>query len=88
MNGTFVSRVYGQFSGHALSIGWRLMLIVALAVGVHVAVKLVRHITELVVARSQVQQSRLGFVTQKPKFITLIRLIGNGLTFLTYFFAG
>ena len=87
MNGTFVSRVYGQLSGHALSIGWRLMLIVALAVGVHVAVKVVRHITELVVARSQVQQSRLGFVTRKPKFITLIRLIGNGVTFLTYFFA-
>lgn len=87
MNGTFVSRVYGQLSGHALSIGWRLMLIVALAVGVHVAVKVVRHITELVIARSQVQQSRLGFVTRKPKFITLIRLIGNGVTFLTYFFA-
>ncbi|SRR5208283_2674982 len=87
MNGTFISRAYGQFSGHALSIGWRLLLIVVLVIVVHVAVKLVRHITELLVQRSQAHQSRLGFVTQQPKFITLIRLIGNGVTFLTYFLA-
>jgi len=51
MNGTFFSRAYSQFSGHAPAIGWRLLLIVALALVVHVAVKLVRHITELAVQR-------------------------------------
>jgi moderate conductance mechanosensitive channel len=87
MNNTFISRAYSQFSGHALSIGWRLGLIVVLAIVVHVAVKLIRYVTELLVQRSQAPQSGLGFVTQQPKFITLIRLIGNGVTFLAYFFA-
>jgi len=87
MNGTFFSRAYSQFSGHAPSIGWSLILIVALALGVHIAVKLVRLVTELAVQRSQAQKSGLGFVTQKPKFVTLVRLIGNCVTFLTYFFA-
>jgi small conductance mechanosensitive channel len=87
MNNTFFSRACGQISGHALSIGWRLLLIVALAIVVHVAVKLIRLITEVLVSRSHAQKSRLGFVTQQPKFITLIRLIGNGVTFLAYFFA-
>jgi len=87
MNGTFFSRAFSQFSGHAPAIGWRLLLIVVLALVVHVAVKLVRHITELAVQRSQAQKSGFGFVTQQPKFVTLIRLVGNCLTFLTYFFA-
>jgi small conductance mechanosensitive channel len=87
MNGTFFSRAYSQFSGHAPSIGWRLILIVMLALVVHIAVKFVRHITELAVQRSHAQKSSLGFVTQQPKFVTLVRLIGNCVTFLTYFFA-
>ena len=87
MNGTFLSRIFNQFSGHAPAIGWRLLLIVGLALVVHIVVKFVRHITEVAVERSQAQKSGLSFVTQQPKFVTLIRLVGNGVTFLTYFIA-
>jgi small conductance mechanosensitive channel len=87
MNGTFLSRAFSQISGHAPAIGWRLLVIVGLALVVHIVVKLVRHITELAVQRSQAQKSGFGFVTQQPKFITLIRLVSNCVTFLTYFFA-
>ncbi len=87
MNSTFIGRAYGQFFGHAASIGWRLLLIVALVLVVHVAVTLVRRVTELLVRRSRDQSGGFGFVTQKPKFVTLIRLVGNCVTYLTYFLA-
>jgi len=87
MNGTFLSRAFNQIAGHAPAIGWRLLVIVVLAMVVHIVVKFVRRITELAVQRSQAQKIGLGFVTQKPKFITLIRLVGNCVTFLAYFFA-
>ena len=52
----------------------------------HVVVRITRYITEWVVKKGQ-GQSPLGFVTQQPKFITLIQLIANGVTSVMYFFA-
>jgi len=84
---TVMGRLYANFSGHESSTGTRLVLIVALAVLVHLTVKAIRHISEWLIHKSHAQKSRLDFVTQQPKFITLIQLAANGVTFVMYFFA-
>jgi small conductance mechanosensitive channel len=84
---TVMGRLYANFSGHESSTGTRLVLIVALAVLVHLTVKVIRHISEWLIHKSHAQKSPLDFVTQQPKFITLIQLVANGVTFILYFFA-
>ena len=59
----------------------------AVAVLVHVLVKITRHLSEWFINKSQTQKNPLGFVTQQPKFVTLTRLIVSGITFVIYFFA-
>jgi moderate conductance mechanosensitive channel len=84
---TVMSRVWDHFSGHASSTGTRLLLIVVLAVLVHLTVKVIRSLSEWLINKSHAQKSPLGFVTQQPKFITLVQLIANGVTFIMYFLA-
>ena len=84
---TVMSRLYGHVSGHASSTGMRLLLIIGLAIGVHLAVKLIRHISEWFIYKSHEKQNPLGFMTQQPKFITVTRLIVSGITFAVYFVA-
>ena len=84
---TVMGRLYAYFSGHESSTGTRLVLIVALAVLVHLTVKAIRHISEWLIHKSHAQKSPLDFVTQQPKFITLIQLVANGVIFVMYFFA-
>ena len=84
---TVVGRIYHHFSGHESSTGTRLLLIVILAVLIHLTVKAIRNISETIIHRSQAEKSPFGFVTQQPKFITLIQLVANGTTFVMYFFA-
>src|SRR5437899_1156433 len=81
-----MDRWYSQLTGHESSTGRRLIIIVALAVLVHVTVRTIRFLSEWLVNKSHAQKTPLDFVTQQPKFVTLIRLIANGLTFLLYFF--
>jgi small conductance mechanosensitive channel len=82
-----MSRVYSHLTGHESSTGRRLILIVGLAVFVHVTVKIIRYISEWLIHKGHAQRNPLGFVTQQPKFVTLIQLIANGVTFVLYFFA-
>ncbi len=84
---TLVSRIYNHFSHHESSTGTRILLIIVLAIIVHVLVKIIRHLSEWVISKSQAQKSPLGFVVQQPKFVTLIHLIVSGATFVIYFFA-
>jgi len=60
---------------------------VALAIVLHLAVKAIRGFSEWLIGKSHAQKSPLGFVVQQPKFITLIQLIANGVTFIMYFLA-
>jgi len=87
MDDTVMGRIYGHFFGHESSTGTRLLLIVFLAVLVHVAVKIIRHLSEWLIKKSHAQANPIGFVTQQPKFVTLIQLIASGVTFIIYFFA-
>ena len=82
-----VGRFYGHFSGHNSSTATRLLLIVALAVAVHLLVRFIRHISEWIIHRIHGHKGPLHLVTQQPKFITLTRVIVNGIVFAVYFLA-
>jgi small-conductance mechanosensitive channel len=82
-----MGRIFEHFSGHESSTAIRLVLIVVLAMLVHLTVKAIRNLSEWIISKSHAQRSPLGFVTQQPKFITLIQLIANAVTFVMYFFA-
>ncbi len=84
---TVMGRVYHYFSGHESSTATRLALIVALAVLVHLAVKSIRHLSEWIIQKGRARKTPLDFVTQQPKFVTLIQFAANSVTFVMYFFA-
>jgi small conductance mechanosensitive channel len=87
VNETFMGRLYSHLTGHESSTGRRLILIVALAVFLHVAVKITGSISEWLINKGHAERNPLGFVTHQPKFVTLIRLIANTVTSIMYFFA-
>jgi small-conductance mechanosensitive channel len=64
-----------------------ILIVMGLAFVVHLAVKIVRHISEWSINKSQAKKNPFGFMTQQPKFITLTRLIVSGITFIIYFLA-
>jgi moderate conductance mechanosensitive channel len=86
-NATVMARFYHLFSSHQSSTGTRLLLIVVLVVLLQLTVKFIRSLSEWIISKSHAQKNPLGFVTQQPKFITLIQLIANAVTFVMYFIA-
>jgi small conductance mechanosensitive channel len=84
---TIMDRVLHTFSHHESSAGMRILLIVGLAALTHGLVQMVGRISAWTIKRSQAEKSRLGFVTQQPKFITVLRLLTNIVTSIIYFFA-
>lgn len=62
-------------------------IIVALALLAHMVVKIVHKISEWIIRKNHAERNPLGFVTDKPKFITLARLIVSAITFCIYFLA-
>ncbi len=84
---TVMARAFHFVTGHESSTGTRLLLIVVLVILLHLTVKAVRGFSEWLISKSHTQKSPLGFVTEKPKFITLIQLIANGVIFIMYFLA-
>jgi small conductance mechanosensitive channel len=83
---TVMGRLYAYF-GHKSLTGTRLMLIVVLVVLLHLMVKAIRMISEWLINKNRAAKSPLDFVTHQPKFVTLIQLIANGVTFAIYFIA-
>jgi len=84
---TLMGRIYAHVTGHTSTIGGRIFLIIGLAVGAHVAVTIIRAISEWIIGRSRHAKSRLGLAVQRPKLITIHRLIVSALIFALYFFA-
>jgi small-conductance mechanosensitive channel len=72
---------------HSSSIFTHVAIIVGLAFGVHLIVKCLHLLGEWLVTKNAGEKSRFGFVTDKPKFVTLIQLIVSTITFLVYFLA-
>jgi moderate conductance mechanosensitive channel len=84
---TVVGRAVHAISGHESSTATRLALILALALFVHLAVKATRHVTEWIINKGRAQKTPLDFVTQEPKFVTVIQFFANSVTFVMYFLA-
>src|SRR4051812_24444549 len=66
---------------------FHITIIIGFAFLVHLMVRLVREISEWMIAQSHAKRNPLGFVTQQPKFITLTRLVVSTITFIVYFLA-
>jgi hypothetical protein len=60
---------------------------VALAFVVHVIVKVIHWTSEWLINKNSAKKNPFGFVTGKPKFITLTQLIVSAVTFTIYFLA-
>ncbi len=90
-NQTFLTEVWNNSSVNAIwkgtSPGLHIAFIVAVALGVHLVVKIARHLSEWFILQRHAKKNPLMFVTQQPKFVTLTRLIISGLTFIVYFLA-
>jgi small conductance mechanosensitive channel len=84
---TVVSRFYSHFFVHESSMGVRILIIILMAILAHMAVKLIRHISEWLLTRGRGQNGPLGIVTHQPKFATVTRLIVSGIAFIIYFMA-
>ena len=84
---TVMARIYNHFSSHTSSTETRLVLIVVLVLLLHLTVKAIRSFSEWLISKSHAQKSPLDFVTHQPKFVTLIQLVANAVTFAMYFFA-
>jgi small conductance mechanosensitive channel len=86
-NATVMARFYHLFTSHESSTGTRLLLIAVLVILLHVTVRVVRSISEWLISKSHTKKSPFDFVTQQPKFITLIQLVSSAVTFVMYFIA-
>jgi small conductance mechanosensitive channel len=86
-NLTVMAQFFHHFSSHESSTGTRLMLIALLVLLLHLMVKAIRNVSEWLVSKSHAKENPLGFVTQQPKFITLIQLVASSVTFVMYFLA-
>jgi moderate conductance mechanosensitive channel len=72
---------------HRTPVEIHVLIVIAIALTGHLAVKIVRHISEWSINKSHAAKNPFGFVTQQPKFITLTRLIVSAITFVIYFLA-
>lgn len=70
---------------HQASPGLHIAFIISIALAVHLLVQITRHTSEWFIRQSHAKKNPLVFVTQKPKFVTVIRLVVSTLTFITYF---
>jgi len=86
-NATVMGRLFHHYTSHASSLETRLFLIVVLAILLHLTVKATRHLSEWLIRKGHAEKNPLGFVTQQPKFVTLIQLIASGVIFVMYFLA-
>ena len=82
---TLVARAYAHFFGGGLATGWRVGLIVVLAVVAHLLVEGISFVSERIITLTK--QGRIRFVAQQPKFVTLLRLVANTFIWTIYFVA-
>ena len=84
---TMIGRLYGHFFDQESSVWMRIALIVVLTLVVHFVVKCVRGVSEWAIVRGHEHNGKLGVAAQKPKVITVTRLVVSGIVFGIYFLA-
>ncbi|HET7625930.1 MAG TPA: mechanosensitive ion channel domain-containing protein [Verrucomicrobiae bacterium] len=72
---------------HSTGILFRVILIIALTLAAHFLVYAVRFLADWLAKKSAAKKTPVGFVTQQPKFATLISLFSSAITFFIYFVA-
>jgi small conductance mechanosensitive channel len=82
-NGTILEKIH--VDGHKASyIAIQIAVIVCLAIVAHFLVRLLQFISDWLIRKSAAKKSPVGFVTHKPKFVTLTGLITSALTLIIY----
>ena len=84
---TLVGHIYGNFLSQDSSVWARILLIAAVAVMIHILVKCIRKGSEWMIIRGHAQNGKLGVAAQKPKVITVTRLVVSSIIFVIYFLA-
>jgi small conductance mechanosensitive channel len=84
---TLIAHLYGHFLFRDSALWMRILLICVLAVFVHVVVKGIRSFSEWVIIRGHPHRGTLGVAAQKPKVITVTRLVVSSVIFGIYFLA-
>ena len=72
---------------HESALWTRIVLIAVMALAVHVVVQGLRRTSEWLILRSRLQTGAVGIAAQKPKVVTITRLVVSGIVFLVYFIA-
>ncbi|HZP58760.1 MAG TPA: mechanosensitive ion channel domain-containing protein, partial [Opitutaceae bacterium] len=85
--GTLMARAYHHFFQQQSSTTTRVLLILGLAFFAHIMVKIVTLISERTITLTQQHRNRFNFVAQQPKFVTIVRLVANTVTWCIYFVA-
>src|SRR5690242_195400 len=65
-------------------VGIKIAIIVCLAILAHFLVRLLQFLGDWLIRKSAAKKSPVGFVTHKPKFVTLTGLITSALTLVIY----
>jgi len=84
---TVMRELFHHFTSHESSTALRLLLIAGLALLLHLTVKATRGASEWLIKKGHAEKNPLIFVTQTPKFVTLIQLLASSVIFVMYFFA-
>ena len=82
-----IDRLYGHVFPPGSSVWMRILLIAALVAVVHILVKGIRGLSEWMIVRGHERNGTLGVTAQKPKVITVTRLLVSGIIFGIYFLA-
>lgn len=84
---SLIGHFYAAVLGRTSTPGWRIGAIILLAIGAHLLVRAIRAVSEGFVTRVHRSRFPLGSVVQRPKVITVHRLIMSGIIFALYFVA-
>src|SRR5438105_2221514 len=79
-----VKKIQGIDAQKAQDAAIQIAVIVCLAILAHFLVRLMQFISDWLIRKSAAKKSPVGFVTHKPKFVTLTGLITSALTLVIY----
>jgi hypothetical protein len=82
-----IGHIYSRFFSQDSSVWARILLIAVLAVVIHILVKCIRRASEWMIIRGHGHNGTLGVAAQKPKVITVTRLVVSSIIFAIYFLA-
>jgi moderate conductance mechanosensitive channel len=83
-NGPIYGKIHAMDAHEASYVAITIAVIVCLAILAHFLVRLLQFLSNWLIRKSAAKKSPVGFVTHKPKFVTLTGLITSALTLVIY----